>query len=291
MLFLAGTAAVLCGLLVTARMGAGPRLLLINLVALGVGVALVAIVRLMPSPSPSVRSAALLAIPAALLATAFFGTSSEGASRWIHLGGLSLQPGLILVPVLLLGHVARPDRWSGLAVALAAFAMALQPDRSLAAAIAAVTLVDAIRRRSTDAWATAFAPLAAFAAALARPDLLPPVPYVDQILWAAFTAAPLAGAAVWAGTLLLFAPALTLWRAGERHQAAAFATLWATLVASAAIANYPTPLVGYGASCIIGYLLAALALPKYGSHASIRSPELAPNPSDPPAGFRIAAHH
>lgn len=289
-LFLAATGAVLCGLLFLGLTGAPPRLLLINLVALGVGIALVAIVRLLPRPTPGLRTAALLAIPGLLLTTALFGTTSQGASRWIILGGLSLQPSLILVPALLLAHVARPDRWSSIAVGLAAVAIALQPDRSVAAAIAAVALVDALLRRSPAAWATAFAPLAAFAAALARPDLLPSVPYVDEILWTAFAAAPLAGIAVWAGTLLLFAPALSLWRAGERHSAAAFATLWAALVASAAVAYYPTPLVGYGSSAIIGYLLAALVLPNAPRRAGTHSQAAAPVPADPPAAYRIAAH-
>ena len=57
---------------------------------------------------------------AALLATALFGATAEGATRWVAVGGLSLQPSLILLPPLLLAHVARPDRWTSTAVAIAA---------------------------------------------------------------------------------------------------------------------------------------------------------------------------
>lgn len=256
-----GTGAVLCGLLFLGQTGAPLRLLLINLVTVGVGVALVAIVRLLPPLPRQARGPALVAAALALIATALFGVSSEGASRWVLAGGLALQPSLILVPLLLLAHVARPDRWSGFAVALAALAMALQPDRSVAAAILAVTLVDAAFRRSPAASGLAAAALGAFAVTLLRPDRLPAVPHVDQLLWTSFSAEPLAVTALWAGTLLLFLPALLLWRGGGRPQAAAFAALWSTLVLSALVANYPTPLVGYGASSILGYLLAALALP------------------------------
>jgi hypothetical protein len=256
---LAGAAAVLCGLLFLSLTGAPPRLLLINLVALGAGIALLAIARLLPVPSA--RPLLLLGSAAALLATALFGSAAEGATRWVVVGGLSLQPSLILLPALLLAHVTKPDRWSSLAVALAAVAMALQPDRSLAAALVVVTLVDAAFRRTPAAWATAAVPLLALAVTIVRPDNLPAVAHVDQILWTSSADQPLAASAVWAGTLLLFVPAFVLWHRGLVGEAACFAALWATLVLSALLHNYPTPLVGYGASCILGYLLTALALP------------------------------
>ena len=284
--FLAAAAAVLCGLLFMNLTGAPPRLLLINLVALGVGIALVSIAKLIPPLDHRARSTALLAIPAALLATALLGVSSQGASRWVLLGGLSLQPSLILVPVLLLAHVSRPSRHSAAAVALAALAMALQPDRSVAAAIAAVTLADAALRRSRGAWAAAFIPLAAFGAAMLQPDRLPAVPFVDAILW---TADPLAATAVWIGTVLLFVPVAALWRAGEHASAAAFAALWATLVISAGVAFYPTPLVGYGASGIIGYLLAALAVPGLSNRTRSQTDTFAPleTREGPPASLLV----
>ncbi len=283
---LAGTAAVLCGLLFLFLTGAPPRLLLINLVALGAGIALLAIARLLPVPTA--RPLLLLGSAAALLATALFGSAAEGATRWVVVGGLSLQPSLILLPALLLAHVAKPSRWSSLAVALAALAMALQPDRSLAAALVAVTLIDAAFRSTHAAWATAAIPLLALAVTFVRPDNLPAVAHVDQILWTSFVAQPLAAIAVWTGTLLMFAPAVVLWRRGMTAEMASFTALWACLVASAMLHNYPTPLVGYGASCILGYLLVALALPAArrttGTRVSARN-----TADDTPGTWRVAA--
>ncbi|NJC05083.1 hypothetical protein GGQ97_000876 [Sphingomonas kaistensis] len=283
---LAGATAVLCGLLFLGLTGAPPRLLLINLVALGAGIALLAIARLLPVPSA--RPLLLLGAAAALLATALFGVSAEGATRWIVVGGLSLQPSLILLPALLLAHVARPDRWSSLAVALAALAVALQPDRSLAAATVAVTLLDAAFRRTPVAWAAAATPLLAFAVTVIRPDDLPAVAHVDQILWTSFAAQPLAALAVWTGTLLLLVPAAVLRRRGLAVEAATFTALWATLVLAALLHNYPTPLVGYGASCILGYLLTSLSLPalhRAGAGQRRASRELN---NTPPGTWRIA---
>nr|WP_314442230.1 hypothetical protein [uncultured Sphingomonas sp.] len=284
----AGVAAVLCGLLFLGLTGAPTRLLLINLVALGFGIGLLAMARL--TPVRSVRPALLLAAAAGLITTALFGVSAEGASRWVVVGGLSLQPGLILLPPLLLAHVAKPDRWSSLALALAALGVALQPDRSLAAALAAVTLIDAAARRTPAAWLSAAAPLAALAVTLVRPDDLPAVAHVDQILWTTFADQPLAVVAVWAGTLTLFVPGALLWRRGMGREAAAFTGLWATLVVSALVANYPTPLVGYGASCILGYLLTALALPAPQPGHGWQGHDLRRSASDrgPPTAWRAA---
>lgn len=284
---LAGTAAVLCGLLFLSLTGAPPRLLLINLIALGGGIALLAMARLVPAAGA--RPLIFLAAAAALLATALFGATAEGAARWVVIGGLSLQPSLIFVPALCLAHVARPDRSSMVALALAALAMALQPDRSLAAAIALVALVDAALRRSPSAWLATVAPLAALAVTIIRPDNLPAVAHVDQILWTSLADQPLAAVAIWVGTLLLFAPAILMWRRGLHSEAAGFTALWACLVAAAMLHNYPTPLVGYGASSILGYLLVALALPREERSAHTEAGRARGRTDEASGNWRIAA--
>jgi hypothetical protein len=42
-----------------------------------------------------------------------------------------------------------------------------------------------------------------------------------------------------------------------------FGAVWLTVVAFAALGPYPTPLVGYGSSAILGCCLSAAALPGY----------------------------
>ena len=84
----------------------------------------------------------------------------------------------------------------------------------------------------------------------------------------------LAGAAVWAGSLPLLVPAPVGWYQdrADRDSHALFGALWLAGIVAAALGNYPTPLVGYGSSAIIGYLLALLALPTLaGVHAGATS--------------------
>ena len=48
--------------------------------------------------------------------------------------------------------------------------------------------------------------------------------------------------------------------AGERAAALAFGGCWSGVVVAAALGNYPTPLVGYGGSAVLGYLLSVALL-------------------------------
>ncbi|HEX8674221.1 MAG TPA: hypothetical protein VF710_20150, partial [Longimicrobium sp.] len=104
---------------------------------------------------------------------------------------------------------------------------------------------------------------AGFVVTLVRPDTLPAVPYVDRILFTSFGVHPLAGLAVVGGALLLAVPAL----AGRKLDArgadacAVFAVAWLGMVLAAALGNYPTPLVGYGGSSVLGYVLSLAFLP------------------------------
>ena len=52
----------------------------------------------------------------------------------------------------------------------------------------------------------------AFLVSMMRTDMLPAVPYVDQILFTAFDVHILAGAAVWLGALLLLVAPILGWR-------------------------------------------------------------------------------
>jgi hypothetical protein len=108
--------------------------------------------------------------------------------------------------------------------------------------------------------------VAGFVVSLARSDLLPPTPYVDQVLHSSFEVHALAGLAVLIGLALLVLPALVGVRhdLSSRHVHLVFGALWVSAVAAAALGNYPTPVVGYGGSFILGYFLSLAALPAAG---------------------------
>jgi len=77
------------------------------------------------------------------------------------------------------------------------------------------------------------------------------------------------------GAGLLIVPALAGLRGAAEERAASlvFGATWAAVVAAAALGNFPTPLVGYGGSAIIGYLISLAVLPRRATKAMAASDE------------------
>jgi hypothetical protein len=243
--------------------GAPVRYSVVNAVAFLLG--LMALRGIAGAASSIGRSASLavLVLGACLLATALFGASADGVSRWIWIGPLSVQLSLVVLPLMIVAFARRPDAVGAFGIAAAALALALQPDRAMAGVLALAMAALAAASPGRPSAAPAFAAVAAFALSLARPDSLPAVPYVDRILFTAFDVHPLAGAAIVLGSLLLPVPALAGWRVDPARRGVylAFAATWLGCVLAAAVGNYPTPVVGYGGSAILGYLLSLSMLP------------------------------
>ncbi len=263
-----GVAAAFLGLIYLWMSGAPSRYLAINCVALLVGYVLLAILERVP-PSTARSTTIIWLSAAALLLTAMLGQSVEGASRWFRIAGLSVQPSLILSPLMVLCF-ARASTWLATAgVVVVALAIALQPDAGMAGVLAAGLVAIALLRRDATAWAAASAGTVGLAATLAQPDQLSAAPHVDQILYSAFSVHPAAGLAVLTGAVLLVLPAAIAWVRDpqERLLYGALGAVWLAAIAAAALNNYPTPVVGYGGSAIIGYILALAALPKSVAHS------------------------
>jgi hypothetical protein len=204
-----------------------------------------------------------LGVAALLIGTAMFGVPVDGASRWIRLGSMMVQPSLIVVPGMLVAYSLRRGLVPSVAIILAALALALQPDRAMAAVLATGTTLIAIRARDRLTSAAALCALASLAVTLYRADTLPAVPFVDRILFTAFDLNIAIGCAVVLGAALLVLPAVFA-RSSSREDAGAYAVfgvVWLAVIAAAAIGNYPTPLVGYGGSAIVGYFVSIALLP------------------------------
>jgi cell division protein FtsW (lipid II flippase) len=241
--------------------GAPARLLMVNGAALILGLLLWAAVDQLPERAR--HGIATIGVGLALVATALFGISADGATRWASLGPILLQPSLILLPMLIVALPRAPASFSLIGIALSSFALALQPDRGTAGALAVCAAVFFLLRRDRWTLAAATMTLAGFATTLSRSDNLPAVPFVDGVLYSAFDVHLLAGLAVAVGAMLLPLPALLAWRGREGAEfPLLFAATWIALIAAAALGNYPTPLVGYGGSAVVGYLLSLSMLPK-----------------------------
>jgi hypothetical protein len=237
--------------------GAPASLSVVNGVAFLLGVvALVGLGGAMPHIS-RYSGQAIVVMGLCLLSTAMTGASADGASRWIMIGPLSVQVSLVMLPCMAVTFARYPTLVGCFGIAVAGVALALQPDRAMAGVLALSMAVLAITRPDRLSASALVVAFAAFVVSLMRPDTLPAVPYVDQILFTAFDVHILAGAAVWLGVLLLLVPAILGWRGSAEpdHAYLVFGAIWLGCIAAAAMGNYPTPVVGYGGSAILGYLL------------------------------------
>ncbi len=261
-------AATLLGLSYMSAAGAPLAYLVMNFSALVIGVSLLYLAAKLLRGARRAIGPAILVMALGLLATALFGRSVEGAARWIAFGPLFIQSSLLVLPVMIVSFARTRTVCATMGMCIAAFALALQPDRAMAGVLTAGLAALAMCRFDRAAGVALASSLIAFVFTLTQPDTLPAVPYVDQILFSAFDVHLLAGVAVIAGAAMLLVPAVTGWRAGaaERTAGLAFGAVWLAIILAAALGNYPTPVVGYGSSAIIGYLLSLLALPSLASH-------------------------
>ena len=258
-----GLAATCLGIVYLTAAGAPASRSVVNGVAFLLGVvALVGIGGAMPRIG-RYSGPLILVIGSSLLATALLGSAADGASRWIMIGPLSVQLSLVLLPFMAVTFARYPTLPACIGIAVAAGALALQPDRAMAGVLAFSMAVLASTRPGSLTVSALIVAIAAFLLSLVRADTLPAVPYVDQILFTAFDVHMLAGAAVWLGSLLLLVPPILGWRgnADLGHAYLVSGAVWLGCIAAAAVGNYPTPVVGYGGSAILGYLLTFAFLP------------------------------
>jgi cell division protein FtsW (lipid II flippase) len=270
-----GASAVAMGMAYMLAAGAPSRYLLVNLAALVLGATAWLALGRTGRSSLDWAGPATLALSVPLLLTALLGIPVDGATRWVSVGPLSLQVSLIVVPVMIILYARRPDLAGTAGIMAAALALAAQPDRAMAGVLAAGLLALLLARPARLPILAAAASVFAFGWALLAPDTLPAVPYVDQILYTAFDVHPLAGAAVAIGAALLVMPAAAglIGKGGDRAALLAFGGCWAAVIAAAALGNYPTPLVGYGGSAVLGYLLSVALLPAGAGDSEARALE------------------
>lgn len=263
MAFACASAATGLGIVHLLLAGAPARYILVNIGALILGALFAGMALIAAQGARRAGGLTLLALGIGLLAASLFGTSSEGATRWLLLGPQPLQPSLILLPVMTVAFAHLRTPLAACGMVLAAIALALQPDRAMAAALMAALAATALVRPGRTVFLVLTISIAGFIATLAQPDTLGATPYVDQVFYTSFAVHHLAGLAVILGAALLILPAATSFVADRPNRAAhlAFGAIWLTIVLAAAVGNYPTPLVGYGGSAILGYLISLIALP------------------------------
>lgn len=258
-----GVSAALLGLLYLYFANAPISYLLVNVSALILGVLFVAFSARWPLPLAWSRFTPV-PMAALLLATALSGSSVDGASRWIAIGPLFVQTSLIVLPYMLLRFARTGDTIAMLSLCAAALAIAMQPDRAMAGVMLTALLALSFHRFDRKTGIALTSASLAFLVTAMRSDTLLAVRYVDQIFYSAFDVHFGAGLAVTIGAALLVIPALAIWwhDAKSKPVALVFGAIWCAMIAAAAAGNYPTPVVGYGGSAILGYLFGLVCVPQ-----------------------------
>lgn len=242
--------------------GAPFRYILVNFAALVVGSVAAWFMKRAHARNKIFAPTFTVAMALVLLATAVLGPRVNGASRWIPVAGISFQPSLMLLPAVMVLFARHPHWLSSIGLVVAAVALALQPDRAMAGTLVAGLAALWLYRR--DAWVTLSVAVAifAFAATLVQNDDVPQAPFVEHVIESAFAFDPLAGVATVVGLAVMLIPAAAGIVTQREHRAAfaVFGATWLAMIAFAFVGNYPTPLVGYGTSGIVGYCLSSALL-------------------------------
>ena len=248
--------------------GASPYMPAINLLAAATGaIAAIFLARSSQFRGRTLDAIALVAC-VAIVAPLLFGPRMEGVARWLAVGPVQLQPAMILLPLVLILHARDPRQTSTVALAFTAVALAFQPDRSMVTALAATLFVLAVLQGGLAAWGLVIWSMASATMAFARPDPLGPVPLVENVLNDAFAQGLTSGLTMTIAAVLMILPSFTV-RSAVPSARIAFATCWVILIAASVVGPFPTPVLGFGASGVLGYVLSLAALAA--SHPSAAS--------------------
>jgi hypothetical protein len=239
------------GLAFLALFKAPANYMIINGIALAAGLVWIATAPPLSGLRP-LRIIALLGL-LVLAAPLVTGPHIDGIARWVALGGFQLHAGMLVIP--LLATVAASDRSYGPPLLLAAGLICLlQPD---AASLFALTGAATGLYFAWHCWKPGLAAVLLFLASLnaAVRGELPPQPFVERVLVeVALVNLPFA-AALFLSLLAGFAAILASTRKLPETRYA-LAGAFAGFSIMAVLSHYPSILIGYGASPIIGFALA-----------------------------------
>jgi hypothetical protein len=196
------------------------------------------------------------------LAATWLDPGVQDVHRWLRLGPVSLHAGALVLPVVLatLAGLERAGRThlSTLLSIATALLLVLQPDAAQATAFAAGAVVLLLPRNRADGYAwIRLVPLLLLAGlSWLRKDPLAPVPHVEGIVGLAMEQGIGWGAAAVASLLLLPVPFFAARGAGDGRMGLAMGTYVLVTILAPALGHFPVPVLGQGASPIIGYLMA-----------------------------------
>jgi cell division protein FtsW (lipid II flippase) len=203
---------------------------------------------------------------ASLFSTIWF-PSIQGVHRWLYVGPVRLHAAAIFLPVLLLALAWLLGKELKIIACTLTFSveglLAYQPDAAQGTAFAFSAGWLLIRRGKLSRTASGLASgalLICLILAWLQPDPLPAVVYVEGVVgMAARISAGLAIVCIGALAMLLLPYVWVSLRSRAQPDAdlgIAFAIYFGVTMLGSALRNFPVPILGYGASPIIGYFIA-----------------------------------
>jgi cell division protein FtsW (lipid II flippase) len=273
--------ALILGITAMRQAGVPTAVWLTNVAAACAGLLLVVVWR----RPRSARTRTQLTIAAAAIAAIllpFVSGGMMGVHRWVSVGGFSLQSSAIVAP-LIVTCIAAIARWHTVgAIAIAVLTtsiLALQPDAaqatSFAVACSVLLAFDIERRRRQVIIGVALLLIAAMMS-FTQQDRLPPVAHVEEI-YALVASRGVAWAALGAAALLLLPlPFFALFARSRDRLTLALAAYVAMTVLAPFWDTFPVPVMGYGASHILGYFIALAACSRASAGAAVVKPTSSP---------------
>jgi cell division protein FtsW (lipid II flippase) len=212
---------------------------------------------------PAAAVAGVVAIACTLLAPGL-----HDVHRWLVASGLRLHASQLVAPGLTVFMATNLRRSPGLAAGLLLAIQGLhlvQPDAGQATAVAAGSLVVFLGDPSSKlSRACAAASVAVAIATWTRFDPLAPAPFVEDVVQRAFAISKPLGCV---GVIALAAAALAPLTLAHNQAAPEFAlarrgltVYFATAAAVSAFGEFPVPLLGFGASSVLGAFLGLAVL-------------------------------
>lgn len=243
--------ALILGIMAMRDLGVGTSAWSINIAAAILGLVIRAIGRRLPAPERPTTQALLTGAVLAAILLPFAFEGMLGVHRWIPIAGLRLHAAAIVAP-LIVACVAAAKAHRALAIGAAAtLILALQPDAAQAVSLAAACAVVLARKPAHVAVLVAVA-----AISFVRPDPLPPLAHVEGIFSAVSSRGPAFAAMATVALLLLPLPFFIAWHRHRRVVALALGLYVTMTVLAPAWGTFPVPVMGYGASPILGYFIA-----------------------------------
>lgn len=232
----------------------------------GLALAIVAAAVLLPgerrfaiiAPIVSFASVAMLA------ATFLLGPDIDGVKRWIPVGPMQLHAGMLVIPALV-AALPRQNEAVSLAVTISCATIVwVQPDFAAALALfAGITAAAWGRRPVWTGHAMRIAVVLGLALTAFRPNLLTEVRFVETAISDSWALSPFLGpvmALALVAAILIPPQLLVRGRPEMTASARAVTGAMAGFCIAGLVAPFPQPLVGYGASPILGYGLALAVL-------------------------------